>query len=128
MEFTKSRLLRSNDNGLAEIKNSAIVRKHLGYSDFPQRFAHSVNAFGRDFLNPYVNFHRPCFFPASLTDAKGKTRKRYRFGSQAARADSNAVHNPQSKRVIKVKAGCIRHCIPWCSNSTALRRHLHGQE
>lgn len=79
VEFTKSRPRRSNDNGLAETKNGAIVRKHLGYSHIPQRFAHDVNAFCRDFLNPYVNFHRPCFFPDAVTDAKGKIRKRYRF-------------------------------------------------
>ena len=79
VEFTKSRPRRSNDNGLAETKNGAIVRKHLGYSHIPQRFAQAVNAFCRDVLNPYVNFHRPCFFPVSVTDLKGKTRKRYRF-------------------------------------------------
>jgi transposase InsO family protein len=78
-EFTKSRPRRSNDNGLAETKNGAIVRKHLGYSHIPQRFAADVNTFCRDFLNPYVNFHRPCFFAETITDEKGKTRKRYRL-------------------------------------------------
>ncbi len=79
VEFTKSRPRHSNDNGLAETKNGAIVRKHLGYSHIPSRFATEVNAFCRDYLNPYVNFHRPCFFPESVTDAKGKIRKRYRL-------------------------------------------------
>ena len=79
VEFTKSRHRHSNDNGLAETKNGAIVRKHLGYSHIPQCFASEVNAFCREFLNPYVNFHRPCFFAESVTDAKGKTRKRYRL-------------------------------------------------
>ena len=79
VEFTKSRPRHSNDNGLAETKNGAIVRKHLGYSHIPQCFASEVNAFCREFLNPYVNFHRPCFFAESVTDAKGKTRKRYRL-------------------------------------------------
>jgi len=37
-----------------------------------QRFASEVNTLCRDFLNPYVNFHRPCFFAESITDAKGK--------------------------------------------------------
>lgn len=78
-EFTKSRPRRSNDNGLAETKNGAIVRKHLGYSHIAQRFAADVNAFCRDFLNPYVNFHRPCFFAETITDEKGKIRKRYRL-------------------------------------------------
>lgn len=79
IEFTKSRPRHSNDNGLAETKNGAIVRKHLGYSHIPQRFATEVNAFCRDYLNPYVNFHRPCFFPESITDQKGKVRKKYRL-------------------------------------------------
>ncbi|MBI1983409.1 MAG: transposase family protein [Acidobacteria bacterium] len=79
IEFTKSRPRHSNDNALVETKNGAIVRKHLGYTHIPQRFAAEVNAFLSEFLNPYVNFHRPCFFPETYTDAKGKSRKRYRF-------------------------------------------------
>jgi len=77
IEFTKSRPRHSNDNGLAETKNGAIVRKHFGYQHIPQRFAAQVNTFCQDFLNPYVNFHRPCFFAETLTDPKGKIRKRY---------------------------------------------------
>jgi len=76
-EFTKSRPRHSNDNGLAETKNGAIIRKQLGYEHIPQHCATEVNAFCRDYLNPYLNFHRPCLFPESVTDAKGKTRKRY---------------------------------------------------
>jgi transposase InsO family protein len=78
-EFTKSRARHSNDNALAESKNAAIVRKHLGYSHIPQRFAASVNRFCRDYLNPYVNFHRPCLFAETITDAKGRERKRYPY-------------------------------------------------
>jgi transposase InsO family protein len=77
VEFTKSPPRHSNNNGLAETKNGALVRKHLGYSPIPQRYASEVNAFCQEFLNPYVNFHRPCFFAESFTDDKGKTRKRY---------------------------------------------------
>ena len=78
-EHTKSRSRHSNDNAQAESKNGAIVRKHLGYSHIPQRFATQVNAFCRDHLNPYVNFHRPCLFAEILTDAKGRQRKRYPY-------------------------------------------------
>ena len=77
VEFTKSRPRHSNDNGLAETKNGAVVRKHFGYEPIPQQWANAVNALCRDFLNPYLNFHRPCLFPESVTDAQGKTRKRY---------------------------------------------------
>ena len=79
IEFTKSRPRHSNDNALAESKNAAVVRKHLGYAHIPQRFASQVNAFCRDFLNPYVNFHRPCLFAEIRTDAKGKERKIYPY-------------------------------------------------
>ncbi len=79
VEFTKSRPRHSNDNALAESKNGAVVRKHLGYAHIPQHCASLVNAFCADYLNPYVNFHRPCFFPETITDAKGKERKTYRY-------------------------------------------------
>ena len=78
-EQTKSRSRHCNDNAQAESKNGAIVRKHLGYSHIPQRFASLVNAFCHDHLNPYVNFHRPCLFAETLTDAKGRQRKRYPY-------------------------------------------------
>ena len=79
IEFTKSRPRHSNDNALAESKNGAVVRKHLGYAHIPQHCARMVNAFCSGFLNPYVNFHRPCFFPETITDEKGKERKKYRY-------------------------------------------------
>ena len=79
VEFTKSRPRHSNDNALAESKNASVVRKHLGYAHIPQHCASLVNAFCAGFLNPYVNYHRPCFFPETITDAKGKERKRYRY-------------------------------------------------
>lgn len=76
-EFTKSRPRHSNDNALAETKNGAVIRKHLGYAHIPQRFATQVNAFCVEHLNPYVNFHRLCFFPVEKVDAKGRLRKTY---------------------------------------------------
>jgi transposase InsO family protein len=77
VEFTKSRPRHSNDNALAESKNGAVVRKHLGYGHIPQRFAHQVNAFCAQHLNPYVNFHRPCFFAVETVNDKGKRRRLY---------------------------------------------------
>ena len=78
-EQTKSRSRHCNDNAQAESKNGAIVRKHLGYSHIPQRFATLVNAFCSEHLNPYINFHRPCLFAETITDAKGRQRKRYPY-------------------------------------------------
>ncbi len=78
-EQTKSRSRHSNDNAQAESKNGSIVRKHLGYSHIPQRFANLVNSFCCDHLNPYINFHRPCLFAETIVDAKGRIRKRYPY-------------------------------------------------
>ncbi len=79
IHFTKSRPRHSNDNGLVETKNGSVVRKQLGYAYIPQRCADLINEFNRDFFNPYINFHRPCFFPVSVIDPKGKIRKSYPY-------------------------------------------------
>ncbi len=79
IEFTKSRSRHSNDNALAESKNGAVVRKLFGYGHIPQRWAPLINDFNQQYLNPYLNFHRPCFFPQTRTDDKGKQRKIYRY-------------------------------------------------
>lgn len=71
---TKSRPRHSNDNGLAETKNGAIIRKHMTHYHIPQHFAVRINKFYRDHLIPYLNFHRPCAFPdvEILSDGKKK--------------------------------------------------------
>ena len=79
VEFTKSRPRRSNDNALVESKNGSVVRKHLGYGHIPASGAAPVNAFLRTHLWPYLNHHRPCFFPKTELDDKGRQRKRYRY-------------------------------------------------
>ncbi len=79
IHFTKSRPRHSNDNGLVETKNGSVVRKQLGYAYIPQRCAELINEFNRDFFNPYINFHRPCFFPVTTIDYKGKVKKTYPY-------------------------------------------------
>jgi transposase InsO family protein len=79
IRFTKSRPRQTNDNGLVESKNGSIVRKQLGYVHIPQKYASAITLYHRDFLNIYVNFHRPCFFATSVVDRKGKVRKTYPY-------------------------------------------------
>jgi transposase InsO family protein len=81
IELTKSRARHSNDNALVESKNGSIIRKHLGYSHIRQHLAPLVNQFHHDYLNPYINYHRPCFFPVTKTNAKGKQVKTYPYES-----------------------------------------------
>jgi len=79
IELTKSRSRRTNDNALVESKNGSIVRKHLGYHHIPQKWAPLINEFNQKYLNPYINYHRPCFFPIVKIDAKGKQKKTYPY-------------------------------------------------
>ena len=80
IEFTRSRPRRSNDNGLAETKNAAVVRKLFGYEHIPQRHATRFNTFCREYLNPFLNFHRPCLFATDKPDPKkpGRIKRVYR--------------------------------------------------
>ena len=79
IRFTKSRPRHSNDNALVESKNGAVIRKQLGYAHIPQQCADLLNRYHQRFLNPYINFHRPCFFPVSIIDSRGRIRKRYPY-------------------------------------------------
>lgn len=79
IRFTKSRPRRSNDNGLVETKNGSVVRKNLGYAYIPQQCAELIDGYNKEFLNPYINFHRPCYFPVSVVDHRGKIKKTYPY-------------------------------------------------
>jgi len=79
IEQTKSRPRRSNDNGLVESKNGAVVRKHMGYGYIAAPQAVAISAFYEQHFNSYLNFHRPCGVPESVVDPKGKVKKKYHW-------------------------------------------------
>jgi len=68
IEFTRSRPRHSNDNALAETKNGSVVRKEFGYAHIPQRHAARFNTYCREYLNPFLNLHRPCLFATERAD------------------------------------------------------------
>lgn len=79
IEQTKSRPRHSNDNGLAESKNGAVVRKLMGYTHIAAPHAAAIANFFQEHLNPYLNFHRPCGVPELVVNAKGKEKRVYRW-------------------------------------------------
>jgi hypothetical protein len=79
VEQTKSRPRHSNDNGLVEAKNGAVIRKHMGYDHIEAQHAEAIEAFYEEHFNPYLNFHRPCGVPEVVTNRKGKQRRIYRW-------------------------------------------------
>jgi len=81
-------------------KNASVIRKHLGYSHIPEQFATQVNVFTQ-VLTPYINFHRPCFFPEVTLDDKGRQRRRYPY---------QAMNTPYEK--LKSLPDAARHLRP----------------
>jgi transposase InsO family protein len=78
IEQTKSRPRHSNDNGLVETKNGAVIRKHMGYGYIAAEHAQVISSFYAQQLNPYLNYHRPCAQAEIEIDEKGRQRRRYR--------------------------------------------------
>lgn len=99
IEQTKSRARQSNDNALAESKNASVVRKHMGYSHIPQKYAAPINAFYQETFNPWLNLHRPCLFASEVVSDKGKITKRYKHAD---------VKTPLACLVILSKKGLVK--------------------
>ena len=80
IEFTRSRPRRSNDNGLAETKNGAVVRKLFGYGHVRSATRLASTPSAASSLNPFLNFHRPCLFATDKPDPKkpGRIKRVYR--------------------------------------------------
>jgi len=78
IEQTKSRPRHSNDNGLVETKNGAVIRKHMGYGYIHAAHAERIQQFYTADFNPYLNYHRPCAQPDITIDEKGRSHCVYR--------------------------------------------------
>jgi transposase InsO family protein len=78
VEQTKSRPRQSGDNGLVETKNGAVIRKHIGYGYIDASHADRINDFYQEYLNPYLNYHRPCAQADVKIDGKGRKRVTYK--------------------------------------------------
>lgn len=77
-EFTKSRAYRTTDNALVEGKNGAVVRKQIGYGPIGAEHAEALQKFYTAYMNPYLNFHRPCGYATIVTTPRGKRKRSYR--------------------------------------------------
>lgn len=77
---TKSRSRHCNDNALVESKNASVVRKNMGYQHITREISTvgAINNYYQNFLNIYLNFHRPCLFVTEIIkDHKGREKKIY---------------------------------------------------
>jgi transposase InsO family protein len=121
IEQTKSRPRRSNDNGLVESKNGAVIRKHMGYGYIDPREAEALNGFYRDYLNPYLNYHRPCAQAEASIDAKGRKRIRYR-SYQTPLETLLALHHPAQYLRPGLSINALKRIAAAISDTDAARR------
>ncbi len=103
IEQTKSRSRHSNDNALAESKNASVVRKHMGYSHIPQKYAKPINDFYQGVFNPWLNMHRPCLFATETVSEKGKIKKVYK--NKDAKTPLERLVQLHEKGLVRFKAG-----------------------
>lgn len=77
-ELTKSRSGHSNDNALVESKNGSVIRKMYGKNYIDRKWADEINEFNKNYVNIYLNYHRPCAYAIYEPDKRGKLRKKYK--------------------------------------------------
>ena len=115
IEQTKSRSRQSNDNALAESKNNSVVRKHMGYSHIPQKYAQPINAFYQNTFNPWLNLHRPCLFATEIVSPKRKVIKRYR--NKDVKTPLACLAQLSEKGLVRFKAGITLHDLQLQANA-----------
>jgi len=77
---TKSRSRHCNDNALVESKNASVVRKNMGYQYITKdnELVNLINDYYKDYLNMYLNYHRPSLFVTEIVkDEKQREKKIY---------------------------------------------------
>ena len=94
---------QAQTNALAESKNASVVRKHMGYSHIPQKYAQPINAFYEGVFNSWLNLHRPCLFATEVVSDKGKILKRYKHKDGKTQLACLVLVN--EKGLVKFKAG-----------------------
>ena len=125
IEQTKSRARKSNDNGLVESKNGAVIRKHMGYGYIATEHAEDIHAFYQSAFNPYLNFHRPCGQPDRIVDPRGKEKfvyKRYATPWETLRTLERASPPGQSYLKPAVSLQCLDQIANAHSDTESARR------
>ena len=121
IEQTKSRPRQSGDNGLVETKNGAVIRKHIGYGYIDAGHADRINSFYREYLNPYLNYHRPCAQADVEIDEKGRKRVRYKR-YQTPLETLLALHKPAQYLRQGLSINALKRIAGALSDTDAARR------
>ncbi|MEO8837190.1 MAG: hypothetical protein ABI351_00585 [Herbaspirillum sp.] len=109
IEQTKSRSRQSNDNAQAESKNASVVRKHMGYSHIPKKFAQPIHDFYQQSFNSWLNLHRPCLFATEVVSDKGKIKKVYHHAD--VKTPLECLVQLSTKKLVNFKPGITLNAL-----------------
>ena len=100
----------TGDNGLVESKNGAVDSQTSSASATSARNTPERSiSFIVEYLNPYVNFHRPCAVPQIVEQPNGKRRRVYRAGPRPSRSsNSPALRELPAARCQHGRTGTLR--------------------
>lgn len=121
IEQTKSRPRQSGDNGLVETKNGAIIRKHIGYGYIDAKHADDLNDFYCQYMNPYLNYHRPCAQADVEIDERGRKRVTYKR-YQTPLETLSLLDNPAQYLRDGLSMNALRRVAAAISDTEAARR------
>ena len=79
IKMTKSRSRQTMIMHWLKVKMQPSLERYLVILISHKKWAKRINEFNINYLYPYINYHRPCFFPEIIIDDKGKQRKQYRY-------------------------------------------------
>ncbi len=121
IEQTKSRPRNRGENGLVERKNGAVIRKHIGYGYIDAKHADAINDFYCEYLNPYLNYHRPCAQADAKIDEKGRKRIRYQR-YQTPLETLSLLHKPAQYLRDGLSINALKRVAAAVSDTAAARR------
>ena len=76
-----------------------------------RHIASKLDRFNRERLSPYLNYHRPCCFPHTLTAAKGRQHKLYRHAYRQTPYEK-LKSSPEAERYLRARRGQLRRTRP----------------
>lgn len=101
IKHTKSRSYHCNDNALIESKNGSVIRKNMGHGYIHKEMADNVDKFCRNYLNPYLNFHRPCVYMVKIIIKLDGKRKPVYGGAMTPYNKLKQISKIQNKNFLK---------------------------
>ena len=120
IEFTRSRVYRSNDQAWIEQKNGSVVRRFVGHDRYSGQVAGQTMAHLYEALHRYVNFFQPSFKLIGKTRDGATTGRHHRVCVPTSRRP-----NPHLLESGLARSPSLTH-NPWCQRQRPSLRWIRA--